>query len=345
MRKLLLGSVCLVGILVGCTNPSNADQSNANGDLTEEINELKKQIEELSLERDALLHTVEEERKALELIMNEQVNDDYAMIVAKDIENYPQTLYKTVTLDLDGDGEEEVIELHVNAGKTESGIFAWDDGQNWLLVVRDGEKTYPLFDDFVQLGSIDFSTGRFDKKPGIVMYMRSHSDRTVQKFTYDKNENGYHKVTFYKKENTNNLDNQPASYAFFKDAYGLMEMAFTTKTVAVLEASETTLQDSQERMALIYKILDDIYNAERLFEMVGELNRELSISLDGTIDLLHQMVNKPPTAKQMNQLRSIHDVFKEVGSGDLIIEEENQIHPEVQEKLQRLEFILTGKQR
>ena len=79
--------------------------------------------------------------------------------------------------------------------------------------------------------------------------------------------------------------------------------------------------------------------------MAAELNRELNVSLDGAIDLLNQMVNKPPTAEQMNQLKSIHDVFNETRTGDLIIKEENQIHPEVAEKLQRLDFILDEKQR
>ena len=165
------------------------------------------------------------------------------------MKNIRKRFIRKLTVDIDGDGEEEVIELYVNAGKMENGLFAWDDGQNWLLVVKDGEKTYPLFDDYVQLGSIDFSTTTFDRKPGIVMIKTQHSDRTVQKFTYDKNEKGYQKETFYKKENTNDHYNQPASYAFFKDAYKLMDMAFTTKTISVLEASEKTLQDSQERRA------------------------------------------------------------------------------------------------
>lgn len=338
MRIHLLGIVCLVVILVGCTNESNGVQ-------TEDIEELKKQIEQISMENESLLKTIDEQKAALELVVTETSvetpvysNDDYAMILAKDIEQYPQTLYKKTTLDIDGDGEEEEIELHVNAGKTESGLFAWDDGQNWLLVVKDGEKTYPLFDEFVQLGSIDFSTARFDKKPGIVMLMRSHSDRIVQKFTYDENEDGYQKVTFYKKENTNDIDNQPASYAFFKDAFNLLDTAFTTKTETVLEAGEETLQDSQERMAIIYPILDDVYNAQRLLEMVAELNRELNVSLDGAVDLLHQMVNKTPTDEHMKQLRSIHAVFTSVGTGDLLIEEENQIHPALKEKLRSIDF-------
>ena len=91
-------------------------------------------------------------------------------------------------------------------------------------------------------------------------------------------------------------------------------------------------------MAIIEPILVDVYNAQRLLEIVAELNRELNVSLDGAIDLLNQMVNKPPTDEQMNQLRSIHDVFKDIGIDDLIIEKENQIHPEVKEKLQRIDF-------
>ena len=328
MRRFLLGIVCLVGILAGCTDQSNADQTK----------ELKEQVEQLSLERDALLNTVEEKEKALELAINQQINRDYSMILAKEIEKYPQTLYKSATLDIDEDGEEEVIELYVNVEKLESGQFAWDDGQNWLLVVKDGEKTYPLFDDYVQLGSIDFSTTTYDKTPAIVMIMAQHSDRTVQKFTYDKNEKGYQKVTFYKKENINNHYNQEASYAFFKDAFKLMDMAFTTKTLSVLEASEKSLQDSQERRLIIDPILVDIYNAQRLLDMTGDLNRELNISLGGVIDLLHQIVNTPPTAEQMTELILIHNVFKEIGTSDLINKEENRIHPEVTKKLQTIGF-------
>lgn len=332
MRRLLLGSVCLVGILSGCTDQTNADQ-------TTEINELKKQIEQISSEKDSLINTLEKEKRALELDLNQQVSNDYSMIEAKDIEKYPQTLYKSATLDMDGDGEEEVIELYVNAGKTENGVFAWDDGQTWLLVVKDGDKTYPLFDDFVQLGSIDFSTTRLDGKPGIVMIMRSHSDRIVQKFSYDKNENGYQKETFYKKENINDQYNQPASYAFFNDAYELMDMAFTTKMLPVLEASENTLQDNEERRAIMEPILEDAFNAERLLEMASELNRELNVSLDDTINMLNQLINKPPTAEQMNQLQSIHDVFKDIETEDIIMKEENRIHPEIREKFQRIDFI------
>ncbi|QED46906.1 hypothetical protein [Cytobacillus dafuensis] len=333
MKRFLPGVVFLLaaGILASCTNQTNADP-------TKEITELKKQIEQLSSENDALKNTVEEQKKTLE----ETTNNDNSVIPAKDIEKYPQSLYKQTKLDIDQDGEDEIIELYVNAGKGENGVFAWDDGQTWLLVVKDGEKTYPLFDEYVQLGSIDFSTTTFDEKPGIVMLKMQHSDKSIYKFVYDQNAKGFVKETLYKKENINDHYNPPASYAFFKDAYELMEQAFTEKAVKALEASENDLQDIQDRAAIFDPILFNLWNAQRLFETTRELNPQLSVSLGSTIEWLNQMFKNTPTEGQMNQLRNINDVFKENDSDDLIIEEENQIHPDIQEKLQRMDLILNG---
>lgn len=71
MRTFLLGTICIAGILSGCTQ-LNTDQS-------KEINDLKKQMEQISLENEALI---------------KQANSDYSTISAINIEKYPQTLYK-----------------------------------------------------------------------------------------------------------------------------------------------------------------------------------------------------------------------------------------------------------
>lgn len=328
MRGLLLVIVCLIGILVGCTDQSDSVQ-------TQEINELKKQLEQLTEEKDNL----QEEKKELELAMNEEVNKDYSMILAKDIEKYPVALYKTTKIDIDGDGEDEIIELHVNAGKMENGRYAWDDGQRWLLVVKDGDKTYPLFDEFIQLGYIDFSTTIFERKPLIVMIKAQHSDRTVQSFKFDKDEQGYLKETFYKKENTNNLYNETASYSFFQEAFQFIDMAFTTNA-SFLQESEKDLQDDEKRWLAIGPMLEDISHAERLLKMATDLNPELNVSLENLINLLYQIDNKPPTSEQMNQLKSIQAVFKEIDKANVILKEENQIHPDIVEKVHKVELIL-----
>ncbi|MEH7345636.1 hypothetical protein V7122_17465 [Bacillus sp. JJ1532] len=331
MKRYLPGIVILTaGILAGCTNQVNADPA-------KEINDLKKQIERLSIENEDLKNTVEEQKEALE------VNNDYSIILAKDIEKYPQSLYKETTLDIDQDGEEEIIELYVNARKMENGLFAWDDGETWLLVVKDGEKTYPLFDNFVQLGSVDISTTTFDRKPGIVMLETWHSDIFIHKFIFDHEAKGFVKETFYKKENINQQYNPPASYAFFKEAYELMELAFTEKAVKALESSDDNLQEQKDRAAIFDPILVDLWRAQWLFETVRLLNPDLHVSLESAVHLLNQMGMNPPTSLQMNQLRQVHDVFNDDESDKLIIEEENQIHPNIKEKLRKVNTILNGR--
>ncbi len=329
MKRFFPGIVFLIaGILAGCTNQVNADPAN-------DLNELKKQIEQLSIENDALQNTVEEQRKELEAM-----NNDYAIIPAKEIENYPRSLYKEMALDIDQDGEDEIIELYVNAEKMANGLFAWDDGQTWLLAVKDGEETYPLFDNFVQLGSLDISTTTIDGKPSIIMLESWHSDIYIHKFIYDPDANGFVKETFYKKENVNQQYNSPASYAFFKDAYELMEQAFTVKAAEALETSENNLQELKDRAAIFDPILVDLWRAQRLFEIVGLLNPDLHVSLQKAVNLLNQMVKTTPTLEQMNQLRQIHGIFKEGGIDDLVMDEENQIHPDFTKKLQRMDLIL-----
>ena len=335
MRTFLLGAICFAGILSGCSQ-SNTDQ-------TKEINDLKKQVDQMSQENETLRKTIADEREALEVAMNEQANSDYSTITAKNIEEYPYTLYKKKSLDIDKDGEEEIIELYVNAGKMENGLFAWDDGQNWLLVVQDGEDSYPLFDDYIQLGSLDFSTATFDGKPGIVMHKTQHTSITIQKFTYDQKVKGYHKETFYKKDNVNDQYNQPASYALFKDAYELMEIAFD-KMIPILEASENTLQDPQERWYIIEPALQEIRNAQHLFELAFTLNPELNVSLNGPITFLNEMIINSPTAVQMDQLKTIYRMVKDSEIQELIIEENNQLHPSVKDLFQKFDSTLNVQQ-
>ncbi|MER2009496.1 MAG: hypothetical protein ABS939_18850, partial [Psychrobacillus sp.] len=71
------------------------------------------------------------------------------------------------------------------------------------------------------------------------------------------------------------------------------------------------------------------------------LNPELTVvSLANLINLLYQLDNKPPTSEQMNQLKSIQGVFKEIDSANSILEEENRIHPEIVEMVEKVNLIL-----
>lgn len=172
------------------------------------------------------------------------------------------------------------------------------------------------------------------------MIKAQHSDRTVQRFIFDKDEQLYFKETFYKKENSNNHYNQTASYAFFQEAFQLIDMAFTTKSAFIQEENENNLLDDEKRRLAIGPMLADISNAQRLLEMTTNLNPELSVSLADIIDLLYQINNDPPTADQMNLLKSIQVIFKEIDTTNVILKEENQIHPDIVEKVDKVDLIL-----
>jgi hypothetical protein len=125
------------------------------------------------------------------------------VITAKAVESYPISLYDQTEFDLDGDGEDEKIELHVNAAKAEDGEFAWDDGQDWLLVVKDGDVTYPLFDGWVQIGKLTFWLLESGEKPMLILLQTGTADFTLKEFTFNSEKNGYVSETIYRPEDVN----------------------------------------------------------------------------------------------------------------------------------------------
>jgi len=70
------------------------------------------------------------------------------------IEDY--TILDSYDYDIDGDGEEETIALYTTAQRDSNGEIMWDDGQVWLLAVHDSDKDYELYNNYLQLGSLQF---------------------------------------------------------------------------------------------------------------------------------------------------------------------------------------------
>lgn len=66
------------------------------------------------------------------------------------------TVLDSVDVDLNRDGDEETIELYTTAQRDSNGEILWDDGQKWFLIVKDEDKEYVLFDEYVQLGVLDY---------------------------------------------------------------------------------------------------------------------------------------------------------------------------------------------
>ncbi len=86
--------------------------------------------------------------------------ESYSVSATEDVV-FPRSLANTTEFDFDGDGTTEQLELWVDAER-QAGEWLWDDGQRWLLVIRDGGQLYPLFDDFIQLGLLRYHVFRDD---------------------------------------------------------------------------------------------------------------------------------------------------------------------------------------
>ncbi|MBU7008848.1 hypothetical protein [Phosphitispora fastidiosa] len=115
--------IMIPGIFVGCSNTQSAGQN---------------QIESPSNSND------------------QQTEEDF--IYAAEIKDTVDslTLLDDSKIDIDQDGREESVELYTAAAKDPKGQIAWDDGQRWLLRVTYGDSEFILFDDYVQLGDLNY---------------------------------------------------------------------------------------------------------------------------------------------------------------------------------------------
>jgi hypothetical protein len=198
----MLGSALL---MVGCANQESTGGQSAQNDqkaLEIQLEELEAKYEQLQVK----YREIEEEKKELEnriaAIEDEEGSSDKyqatEQVKHETIENYPISMLNQRTFDLKGNGEEQSIELYANVEKIEGEEgYAWDDGQRWLLVVKDGEKTYPLFDDRIQLGRLTYWIFTTEETPTLVLLYSATASFHLQTFTYDAEEDTFIRSTIY----------------------------------------------------------------------------------------------------------------------------------------------------
>ncbi|MCX7714568.1 MAG: hypothetical protein N2171_02420 [Clostridia bacterium] len=111
------------------------------------------------------------------------------------------TQVSTYSCDIDEDGQDEIISLYTSAGKDKKGKILWDDGQNWVLEMHDGNEYYTLFSGYVQLGNLYFEVSDYYKDSGttpVVTLIESESANfKVINYMYDVKEKHYtQKIVF-----------------------------------------------------------------------------------------------------------------------------------------------------
>lgn len=104
------------------------------------------------------IETNEYMKKLVLASMEEDINLEDPLIISKsekfDVSNL--TLLDAYIIDIDGDGEDERVAMYTRAEKDAYGEMMWDDGQDWLVIVEGKDNDYVLFNDYVQIGSMQF---------------------------------------------------------------------------------------------------------------------------------------------------------------------------------------------
>lgn len=120
-------------------------------------------------------------------------------VTSDSINTTGMTKLREFSFDLDLDNTEERLELYTAAGLGEDGEMAWDDGQSWILAVRDGEKSYPLLSEFVQLGVVYFtvSTGSEGQMPNITVIVNAGASFSMRGYAFSKEKNGFTEELLY----------------------------------------------------------------------------------------------------------------------------------------------------
>lgn len=115
------------------------------------------------------------------------------------------TKLREFSTDLDLDNTEEIVELYTAAERNEKGDMMWDDGQNWILSVRDGNKSYPLLSQYVQLGAVYFTVSNNSEGhiPAITVIVSTDASLSMKGYAYDSERNGFREELLYKSKDDN----------------------------------------------------------------------------------------------------------------------------------------------
>lgn len=114
--------------------------------------------------------------------------------------------------DINGDGVEEIIAMYANAERGSDGEIHWDDGQDWLFLVKGQEQDYILFDDYVQLGDIRFHIYTVDDDFYITTIQSGTANLDIIEYKFDHDSQEF--VSTLKHGATGNVNMLHSAYGY-----------------------------------------------------------------------------------------------------------------------------------
>jgi hypothetical protein len=104
-----------------------------------------------------------------------------------------EVLYDSVTIDVDGDGTAERVELGSNIPRDES---ARDVHHRWSVIVRDGPDSYPLLHEYVPQATGVWVIPADSTRPAEILVQTTTlfgpgEGTRLEKFVFDRSRGGY----------------------------------------------------------------------------------------------------------------------------------------------------------
>jgi len=121
-------------------------------------------------------------------------------IESKDVEILEGAyLAEDIKVDVTGDGEEDQILMYVSPPPMfdDHGDAAWDDSHVWQLVVKDEKKSYPLFDESLHFGTLDFWIVEKEHHNELLLFSEGQS---LLMYRYTFNNDGFDKKEILSEE-------------------------------------------------------------------------------------------------------------------------------------------------
>lgn len=172
--------------------------------LFDELNNLQHYI--VSYDEDYNVVSIESNPVVEEFILAGQQSESEKEVVviepSEDLDTNNLTLLDSYSIDIYGDEEDEKISMYTTAEKDPEGNIMWDDGQNWTIAIEGKERDFIIFDDYLQLASLEFFVYTIDEDFYISTVNSGTANLTLTDYKYDKENN-----TFEKKIKSNTSGN------------------------------------------------------------------------------------------------------------------------------------------
>lgn len=119
------------------------------------------------------------------------------------------TLLEQYSIDIDRDNDKEEVKLYTAATKDSNGEIMWDDGQNWLLLVKDSDGEFILFDGYVQLGELQIwiYTADEDNEMHITTLQPGSASMNMCDYVFVKDKQYFERKVIFDPQNVNMLSN------------------------------------------------------------------------------------------------------------------------------------------